>query len=250
MKAQLIALLLFAPLFANASNIHYTGRAYDIKSGKLHYIEKYHEVYNSNNQLISATVNYYSSKQELIATKKLDYSNNLYAPQFYYYNIITGYKESLNWLDEKSIELKSADESGTQQSKRLDINSQKQAVHYVADAGFDTFLRQNLNKLISGDDLSFRFINPARLTWYSFYARSISKKPNSIVIEVGPKNPIVRFLAPPIILTYSLNDSSLLGKRLQQYSGLTNMSFDNENYVVANIKYQYFDPNKSVVNMF
>ena len=73
----------------------------------------------------------------------------------------------------------------------------------------------------------------------------------TIELKVAPTNPVLRWLVEPILLTYQLPTAQGQAPRLLYYSGLTNMSINGEDTIVANIFYEYETrPPRQIVNLF
>lgn len=252
MASRLLLLVLtciWTPVMA--FQISFTGHAYTLDSETLVYSEQYTETYTSDReQLLSSNVEYVSQTGGRVATKRLDYRPNVYAPNFHFQNLQTGYEESLVWLQPGEVLISSTDKRGKPKQKKLKLDVDAGQT-YVADAGFDQYIRDNLTQLLNGENMEFRFLNPARLTWYRFQAVMIEKTSTLVEIEVRPRATLLRWLVEPIILTYNLNPERIPLGRLLTYEGLTNISFDNENYVNARITYDYeFGKNQPVALAF
>ena len=210
-----------------------TGYAYDVEQDKLRYLEAYDRVYDAQGRLQQATVTYLSPGERTLATKKLEYAHP-YAPNVSFTNKAAGYAESVRWLADGRVEVGHSQDAGPWQKKVLEV---KEPV--VADAGFDTYLQDHIAALQQGERLTFQFLNPARLDWFRFQARKIAATQSTIKIEVAPASQLLRWLVEPILLTYQLPTTEQERPRLLHYNGLTNMSLDGENTLVANIYYEY-----------
>ena len=234
---------------AEIRQLTYSGHAYDTRNDNLVFVERYAEYYNRANQLVRSSVKYYSNADSLLAEKQLDYHAHPYAPAFRYSNIKTGYTESLRWIGDKEILLTHYEPGKTEKQKRLTLNDDPNEP-YVADAGFDSYIRANLTTLSRGEALTFRFLNPSRLDWFRFQATLLDKREAYLLVEVVPKNRLLRLLVAPIFLSYATDNPVHGQQRLMQYSGLTNMSLDNQEYIKANILYRYENTPQQLVNMF
>ncbi|MCP5016998.1 MAG: hypothetical protein GY938_17280 [Ketobacter sp.] len=226
------------------------GYAYDVGKSNLRYMETYASVYDTNGLLLQSSVQYTSPKKDILALKTLDYSNHPYAPDFTFDNRTANYIESIEWLDDNNVLVKRKD-SGREWEEKI-INIPEPA---VADAGFDAFLKDQLAPLRQGQTLRFNFLNPARLDWFRFTATAIGNTSTTITVKVAPANTVLRWLVDPIMLTYQLPDELNRLPRLLHYSGLTNMSLDGQDPLVADIFYEYTthqpkDHTKPIVMLF
>lgn len=245
----LLLLLLSSPTATHANKVSYSGYGYDLDNRSLVFIETYTEFYDEDRTLQLSKVNYYNDRNQVVAEKTLHYDSQKYAPSFQYHNLVTGYKESLSWLQPNTALLTSSRKDGTTQKKMLNLPNNPGSPPYVADAGFDLYIRANLKRLENGEKLSFRFLNPSRLDWFVLQAEEVSQKPGAIILSIKPKNRLLRWLVSPILLTYSLNQENN-PDRLLEYSGLTNLSLSKRDYIRANIIYKYSDQPEASVNMF
>ena len=233
-------LLLFSVITTQiyANTLHYTGYAYEDELGSLVYTEHYKEIYSNGQQLVRSKVKYYSQSGDILANKQLNYAEHPYAPEFQFHNLKTGYKESLTWIQPGQALLAFTNSDGKTRQKKLELDPNSANV-YVADAGFDHFLRSHLSQIKTGTTLKFRFLNPARLNWYTFEARLISQDHHLLKVMVQPKSAILRWLVEPIELTYNLGQQNHPSGRLIRYEGLTNISLNDQQQVKAKILYKY-----------
>lgn len=243
---QLIYAMTLSASCAMAQPDTILGYAYDAQKINLHYVESYTQVYGEEGQLKTSQVQYLSPTQEILAVKRLDYHHHPYAPNFNFSNRVNGYSEAVEWLTDGSILIKHREQAKTWQEKVIQV-----AEPVVADAGFNAFLVDHLGILQQGDNVQFNFLNPARLDWYRFSAQAVDRSNSVLRIKVAPANSVLRWLVDPIFLTYQLADADHAQPRLLQYSGLTNISLQDNKPVVANIFYQYESHQaKQIVNRF
>ncbi|TNC87757.1 MAG: hypothetical protein CSH49_14400 [Alcanivorax sp.] len=222
------------------------GYAYDARRENLRYVESYHQVYNAEGHLQQSQVRYLSPNEELLATKTLDYEAHPYAPEFTFDNKVAAYEESLHWISEGRVRVRHREADQRWQEKVLTVEEP-----VVADAGFDAFLKDQLPRLVAGQTIEFNFLNPARLDWFRFNAQPLTSTQTTIELKVAPTNPVLRWLVEPILLTYQLPTAQGQAPRLLYYSGLTNMSINGEDTIVANIFYEYETrPPRQIVNLF
>lgn len=222
------------------------GYAYDSQQGELRYTEIYQNRYSPEGNLVASEVEYRpADSSSPLATKTLHYHKHPYAPEFTFTNHITRYAESIRWEGVNTVLIRHR-ESDTWQQRTLEVSEP-----VVADAGFDAFLKDNIDRLEAGKTVKFNFLNPARLDWYRFSAEPIKQTAATITINVYPRNPLIRWLVDPILLTYQLPTNTEPTPRLVRYSGLTNISLNDHSPVIADIVYEYGQrPPEQIVNLF
>lgn len=222
------------------------GYAYDIREDTLRYVESYHQDYDQKGDLKQSKVNYLSPDKEVLATKQLDYRAHPYAPEFTFENQVAVYSESLQWVGKNRVKIRYRELDKPWREKVLEVEEP-----IVADAGFDTFLKDHLSRLIAGETVKFNFLNPARLDWFRFDAVALDSTSTTVQVKVAPRNTLLRWVVEPILLTYQRSATPETQPRLLHYSGLTNMSIDGKDTLKANIFYEYEDRQpRQIVNLF
>lgn len=246
-KISLFLLLLTTCNQAWSQNPSVVGYAYDVRAGTLHYIESYQNHYDRQGLLTSSEVLYETpDKSTVLATKDLRYLKHPYAPELRFSNHATQYEESIHWLDTDTILVRKKEPGEAWQERSMKISEP-----VVADAGFDRFLQDHIQDLLTGKTLHFQFVNPARLDWFHFSAEPMESSDATITLKVYPSNRLLRWLVDPILLTYQLPSHSDQSPQLMHYNGLTNLSLDGGAPVQANIFYEYEpEPAQQIVNLF
>ncbi len=237
MSRALGIMLLLLPWPLLASTLHYVGTAVEPDDDAIVYTEAYTERFNATGNLTATTVDYRHRDGSPLASKALDYTRHPYAPAFDFHNQATGYRESVSWLSDGRVRLSHQDPGKSPQEKILQIPEPA-----VADAGFNQYIRDHLPQLKSGQTLRFHFLNPARLDWFVFTARTIAADSNTLTVKVAPGSRVLRWLVSPIELVYSEADGRLL-----EYRGLTNISLKDGNTVSAHIRYDYQDDSNTAL---
>ena len=232
----LSALLLFplsAPLAA-AENIGQTvGSAYDLENDEL----LYRETHCVSEDEMAREVIYQDVQGKLIARKKLDYSSGATTPSFVQQNFYSGELIEVA-LDQGVVSMAVVDaESG----KALKSAEEKpnQNLPVVIDAGFDAFVRQNWDSLVTGESLTFQFPLSDRGSLIELRIQPLgcsypTKSDQCFRLDVA--NWLLRMLVKPIELGYD-NDQ----RQLTRFRGLSNIGDENGNGLVVDIKYDYQD---------
>lgn len=228
------------------------GYAYDEQKAALRYTETYTQQYDQHGILQSSRVQYQSPTQETLAEKKLDYRQHRYAPELSFENHSADYAEAIHWLGTDTLRIQRRNPGEDWAERTLQVPEP-----VVADAGFDGYIKDNIEKLIQGEILRFNFLNPARLDWFKFTAQALEVSDSTVQVKVAPANAVLRWLVEPILLTYQLSSQNQSPApqspqpRLLHYSGLTNISLDGQSTLIANIFYEYADHHpKQIVKLF
>lgn len=195
------------------------GEAYDLQTQEKLYSE-YHDYQGEQHRVI-----YLDPEGDIIADKQIDYSNGLATPNFT--KVIRGSDQvAIDWKNEKI--------SITKNPGKQKIIKAKTPL--VIDAGFDHYVRQNWDKLIAGEKLSFYFPLPNRQTLAKLQiAKSTCTYTSSDqCFELNVSNWLLKMLIAPIELGYQPQT-----QKLMRYRGLSNISDEQGNGFVVDIHYRY-----------
>lgn len=215
---------------ASPTRLDYVGTATLFDTATPVYTESYSEQYNASGNLLQTQVQYRDANGAAIADKQLDYRHHPHAPAFTFINRKTGYREAVTWLEDGRVKLMHADtDTASAREKILTVPEPA-----VADAGFNQFVRNHLRRLEQGEKISFNFLNPARLDWFHFTAHGKPLDAHTLQVTIAPASVVLRWLVEPIRLVYARDSGYLL-----RYEGLTNISLDGGNTLVARIEYRY-----------
>ncbi|MGO1749840.1 MAG: hypothetical protein ACTHZR_06120 [Marinobacter sp.] len=165
---------------------------------------------------------------ETFAEKELDYRQSDIRPTVNYQQ--PNFQESLkiSYAGSKAVNVVWQPPSGDIKRSNVDVSD-----NLVVDAGFDNMVRQNWDRVVSGEPVNFRFLAPTRGTDYAFILESA---PNhavnaDYVVQIRPDNFVLKFLVDPIILGYNNKGA------LTAYSGLTNVRENADQNYTATIRY-------------
>lgn len=238
-KTQMMALpfLLASSLSYSANNFYQqvVGEASVLKSGESIYKEFHCGAANE----LATDVFYQSSDGKLIAHKTLDYQPGNTTPSFaqtYEQN-----QEKVNvTFDNKTLVMSMTAGDGKEGSRQYQVSALGK-IPIVIDAGFDVFIRDNWDALLSGKKKYFQFPLVSRSRLISLrvkksYCQYETTTDQCFALE--PSNWLFRMLAEPIELGY---DKDLL--RLNRYRGLSNINDSNGDGLVVDIQYQYQQSN-------
>jgi len=209
------------------------GSAYSLENNEL----IYRELYTGLDENKVVRVNYAKPDGNIFASKTLAYVGEPFQPAF-------------NFEDTRDNEYTSAQFQGARLVLTHGMNSaQNEKVIFdnarlVIDAGFDSYIQLNWDKLTAGKRLKFDFALPARLNTVQLEVRKI-KGPESpvydanygkewIYFRITPAQKIASLFADPINLAYDPN-----GKYLMRFHGRSNIDDDNGGPQDVRIEYEY-----------
>ncbi len=241
MPSCMVAILVLAGLTvssviaAEPASTRYTkGYAYDLKSDELLYTEAHEERYDGET-LRSSVVTYQSADGKIIASKKIDFSADRFLPDFQLDDARNRYVEGGR---KEANEMVLFVRTGANDA----LKEQRSAIPTpaVADAGFNLFIKDHWDQLLSGEAVNFNFAVPSRRTYYRFQARKIegsefNGRP-AAVIKIGMANALIGLFADPIIVTYDLETRNLM-----EYRGMSNIRDANGSNYDARITYSLDD---------
>jgi hypothetical protein len=226
-----LLLVLAEPISAGSKTGETVGLAYDLKSDEL----LYSETHCVSEDGAEREVIYKDAESKLIASKQLDYSSGVTTPSFVQHNLYSS----------QFIEV--AFEQGTVSMAIIDADSREtlksaqaqpsQKLPVVIDAGFDVFVRQNWDSLVSGESHEFQFPLADRERLVDLRIKPLgcsylTQTDQCFRLDVA--NWFLRMLVKPIELGY---DSER--RRLTRFRGLSNIGDENGNGLVVDIKYDY-----------
>ncbi len=230
--AGLILLAFAAPLGAAGEGAA-AGMAYDLESGEL----LYRETHCLNNDGSEREVFYQDIDGKLIAHKRVDYSSGVTTPSFVQHNHNASKSIEVG-MQQGEVRMTVFDwDSG--RATRSAVARPKDGLPVVIDAGFDGFVRQHWNELVSGEtrEFQFPFANRESLVQLRIQPRTCSYQTQSDqCFRLDLANWLLRMMVEPIELGYDLES-----RRLARFRGLSNISDEGGNGLVVDIHYSYRD---------
>jgi hypothetical protein len=217
MKALCAIVLLLSPALLCAEMLRYEGSARDADSGDLLYRET-HYLEITGGRIDRRLVVYRCANQDAaFARKSVRYGRTPEQPEFELTDARLGYREGLQRRSDGSVEtFMREDHDSEERRARLAPDP-----GFVADAGFDEFLKRHWDALQRGDEVRLNFLVPARLGTLGFKIRKHHDA------RVGDRDiSVIRlslgawwgFIAPHIDAAYDRQTRQLL-----RYRGLSNL---------------------------
>lgn len=216
----------------SASAPDVVGVARDMETKSLLYSEKHFVELDSDGQVVQRKVIYEAPNGEEIASKTNEYGGARWAPAFELVDFRSGYREQLLVNEQHFVlRIREGDSSSWQQEIIPRDNDDQ---HWVADAGFDQFVRDHMARLKQGESVDFEFLSPARLASVAFRLVPVEQSATRIRVKMVLQNPVLRLLLDPIVLDYDIEPP-----RLIRFAGITNLSTESGKHYEAAIEYTY-----------
>lgn len=231
LRVLLTGTLLFTSglLLANAPSSA-IGQAFSLETGDLVYTEKHIKLDRAQHQVM-----YSEPDGTEFARKQIDFSRSLIRPSF----------QQLNDRNGEAIEVKQVGETFLVKYRKQNGSEAKEDTiadkpNMVIDAGFDAFVRQYWQPLISGKTMDIEYLVPSKHTTFSFRFQQADcladTSPSAVCFTLSPVSWLVKMAVDPIVVAY---DSST--QRLLRFTGRANISNAAGKYQSVDIRYQYND---------
>ena len=227
----LMVVMAMSGVQASQTDDHVVGEAFGLKSDEF----MYRETHCSREHKLASEVVYQRRDGSLIARKSLDYRSGELTPSFVQNNILANEKISISY-DQNEVSMSVKSDGKGEVEKKIQVVAGG-SLPIVIDAGFDTFIRDNWDKLVSGETRGFRFPLASRSRLISLRVKPAACSYKTDVdhcFKLEPSNWFFRLLASPIELGY---DSTRV--RLTRYRGLSNINDENGKGMVVDIRYSY-----------
>ena len=217
------------PLLAAPRDAVITGFAYERGTDNLLYTEN-HEVRLEGRDILEHKTVYKNAADEVIATKWMDYTGHPFAPSFELNDLRDGYVEGARH-EPAGYAMYSREKTDA----KLQMGIAKVTSTFVADSGFDLYVREKMPALMEGKTQGFDMAVPSVQKVLSFEAIVLEQTElfdrAAIHIKVQPAT-LLRLLVAPIYLTYDSETGELL-----RYEGLTNIRNKSGNRYDARIDF-------------
>lgn len=235
-KFIFLAICMLASLHIHATQLlSFQGKASDLKTSDLLYIENHKVILNEQGEYLSAYVTYSSPEGQIFAEKTLDYAKSSMAPDMLFHDKRSD-EHIRVFLNDTNAYLQVLIEG---KGKRKESNIKLDEPVIVVDAGFDRLIGSRWDVLRKDKEIQFTFLAITRAQLINFEAVEINVNDSSVFLELHPRNFFINMLVEPISLEYDRKT-----KRLMSFEGLTNIEkFENgkrtEDNYVARIEYSY-----------
>lgn len=233
-----IGLLLWigACFSANAQEPVYvtTGTAYESDTTRV----IYREAYTALNDQGEVKVDYFTPDGKKFASKTLWFTGEPYQPTFELKDFRNNETVSAKFENARLI-LRFQDRGGPRGTTLFEHAGM------VIDAGYDSFIQLNWDKLIKGKELSFEYALPKRLSSVKLRVEKVDPKTspaydkvmgqNWVYFKLQPAKKWVSIFSDPIHLAYDPN-----GKYLMRFYGRSSLDDARGIPQSVRIEYEYF----------
>jgi len=227
------ALLWSLPVLALASDYRITGHAYQVDDlDNVLYRERYTEVDDDG----KAEVHYYSADDERVAEKQLDYSRGETQPSYTLKDFRNDLLWSVEWDSDSQLMMRKGSIDDPDRSRVSSESPQ------VIDAGFDGFVKQEWDKLMDGERVTFYFAFPNRLRNVRLRGERIDASDSGIekgesdwiYFRIQVNSRLLSLFADDLYLAYEED-----GKRLKVFRGRSNLPDADGESIDVEIHYEY-----------
>lgn len=214
--------------FANTAMAQIVGSAYSVKTGELLYRETHQQINDS-----AYSVEYSEPNGEVFAHKTLDFSQSKITPSFLQLNERNGERIDVKQLGRQLTVnyLENRDAKEETESVALEGGM-------IVDAGFDEFVKQYWQALLTGKELDVDYLVPSKQTTFGFRVSKATcldgTQNGALCFSLTPTSWLVKMAVDPIVVAYDSQD-----KRLLRFTGRANICDTKGKYEQVDIQYQY-----------
>ena len=181
---------------------------------------------------VQQQVKYRDPDGRLIASLSLDYRCSDYAPSFEQHDRRAGVRLAGHWT-EGTYTLTRSTDAEVARSRTAVLPPDELTL--VASSGFERYIQQNWEGLVSGKPSVFRFVMSGRLDTLRLRVKRANRPPDTELtwFMIEPDTGLLRLIAEPILLGYDT------GRRLRVYRGLSNLADADGSSLSVQIRYEY-----------
>ena len=241
MKGVLVLLLLKRSFFvaalaflsssfsvAETSFSKLVGSAYSLETGALLYRETHQKVSQDIYK-----VEYSEPNGRVFANKTIDYSKSRTTPSFSQINERNGEKIDVTQTNDQ-LQISYQENSAA----KVEKESLTLAAGMVVDAGFDAFVKQYWDTLVTGKEMDVEYLVPSKQATFSFRFSQITcvdgTEEGAKCFALTPVSWFVKLAVDPIVVAYDPAD-----KRLLRFTGRANICDEQGKYQTVDIQYHY-----------
>lgn len=220
-KFARFALLMSVASFASADFIGY---AYDLDTQEFLYTEHHSDPTQSKHLVL-----YKEADGSVFATKNIDYQHSDYAPDVVQDNKRNGEQISINNDGNDVIIRYKEDDTSSVKQDAIDYSAS-----LIIDAGFDHFITQNWEVLITGKAMKVDYVIPSLLDYYELtLEKEICEINGHYCFSITASSFFISLFSSQLKLTYSKKATLLT------FQGRSNICDSEGNYQDVTIFYQY-----------
>lgn len=214
---MLIAVLVWtAGAEASSRTERYVGTATDLKSGKLIYTEE-HEASYLNDVNVRSVITYRDAKKNVIGKKEITFTENSPAASFRREDYRFGTVEAAEVMGNGVKLTNKTDAASPAKDEVVRIPAP-----FAVDAGLNNLVRNNWDRLQSGQNVIFNLGVPSQLDYFEF--RVVKERVetvngrNAMVVRFESDHWFIRLFVDPVVVWY---DTEV--RRAVRYEGISNI---------------------------
>jgi len=211
----------------------FSGKAYDEKHNHL-FTEEY-VIEKEANKVLNVTTRFLSPKGQLLGELSSEFPDSPYLPRLQFSTTDALSRYGALTL-EKSIHLFKNHRSASTKTKTIPLKA-----NMTAGPGFYFYIVDNLDELLKGHPLQMVFLQPNRLSSYTFNMKAFSLSSGNIKVTLTIDSPLLKALVPEIHLTLDPHTKSLVS-----YEGIN--GFFSDDHLLKKIHIDYTQPQPLLTN--
>ncbi|EMJ99800.1 hypothetical protein AB3N61_00755 [Leptospira sp. WS58.C1] len=217
----------------DTGKIKYNGTAYDLETGNLLY-KDFHEETWENGRHISSIITYKDPEGKTFAKKRISFSKSRTLPEFQLEDYRDGYLEGGALRNENTVKLFFR--------RKFEDSIQEKTIGSgglsALDGGFDYFVIDHWDELMSGKKIKFNFLVPVERDKFEFLAEKTKEgeyngKP-ALYLRLKIASSILSVFVKPIDLVYDIQS-----KRIMEFRGTSNINDENGKSYKVKIVYGF-----------
>lgn len=212
----IFALLPIYSFCIGTENRIYEGIAMDKNSLEFIYKEVHHEIFNKGKHI--ETLTYFLGKNgNEFARRELNFRSSFQKPQYLLNDKRSGLLEEVTHLGANQFYIRYR-KNANSKLKEKSIYVPEPA---IVDGGFNYYIKNNWDKIISDKKLVFNYLSVAFQDYFTFRIYKLDKQtndPNIMLLKMECKQIFLRLMMKPIFVYYDLET-----KRIVKYDGISNI---------------------------
>lgn len=227
---KLILSLLFISCLAKS--VEFTGRAYDLKTDQLLYIEKIKTQDDADGFNTLIEVDYLDADEKSFAKIRSDLSKNKFIPDVIFEDARNQIKDEQSFSAEKKEVLFKRTYLKTSKEKQRNFKIEK---NMLGGQGFNNFLLARFAELLEGKSIHVNFIVLASQDYFQFDIKKIGDvRDGQVTFGLKVSSYFLKMFVKEIQVTYDVEK-----KRLMSFSGLSNLLDKTGEPMKVRITYEY-----------
>jgi hypothetical protein len=210
----------------------YSGNAVDLKTKEKLYTDNHVENIQSGKHL-SSLIEYRDPSGKVFAKKNINFSKNPHLPDFKLEDFRDGYIEGSEIKGNNIRVYYRKNKDSKLEEKTFPIPPNP-----VVDGGFDYFIKDNWEKLESGQKLSFQMFAPSKLDYFKFKVGKVKlakfRGRDAMYLKMELDKFLINAFLPSISIVYDLES-----KRIVHYEGISNINDPDGKSLFVRITYNH-----------